>query len=483
MHRHTRITKRLSRDSDLSQNNAMDMSLDATAQADLVRRGEVTALELFEASRDRIARFNPSVNAVIADLSDHALGQLRRPLAGPFAGVPMVLKDASSELAGAPLTLATRYLRDCGYRSTQTTELTRRFLAAGFIIVGKTNLPEMSNGATTEPEAFGPTRNPHDSERTVGGSSGGSAAAVASHMVPVAHGADATGSLRYPASACGVLTLKPTGGRVPSLPAYGEPSPDSPWAEFALTRSVRDLAGLWQCLADDPGPVPHSPGRLKIGLMPGDPLLGFDPHPECRAAVEHAGRALESLGHHVELAYPPSYDGAPYRYGDAIGRLVNRLRADALTWLVARGQRSLQPGDLSDDVLESAQLGASIGDAERDTLIAAIEAVLAPSLSWWTEFDVLVSPVMRRPPWRIGGPESAAVVGQYCFPSSINRQPALSLPIATSTTGLPIGVHFVGAPGSDELLLALAAQLEAAEELTVSPPGAHPTPGRPHQSS
>ncbi len=460
----------------------MDMSLDATAQADLVRRGEVTARELFEASRDRIAALNPSINAVIADLSDHALGQLQRPLAGPFSGVPMGLKDASSELAGTPLTLATRYLRDSGYRSTQTTELTRRFLAAGFVIVGKTNLPELSNGATTEPDVFGPTHNPHDVDRTAGGSSGGSAAAVASHMVAVAHGADATGSLRYPASACGVLTLKPTGGRVPSLPAYDDPNPNSPWAEFALTRSVRDLTGLWQCLADDPGPVPHSPGRLKIGLMPGDPLLQLEPHPDCRSAVESVGRTLESLGHHVELTYPPSYDGAPYRYGDATERLVNRFRADALRWLVARGQRTLQPGDLSDDVYTSAQLGASISDDERDALIAEIEAVLAPSLSWWTEFDVLVSPVMRRPPWRIGGPDTAAVVGQYCFPSSINRQPALSLPMAVSESGLPIGVHFVGAPRSDELLLALAGQLEAAGELTISPPAAHPTPGRHRQS-
>lgn len=219
--------------------------LDATAQAALVRSRDLAPSELVEAAIARVDALNPAVNAVVTPLYDDALAAAAHvDLDAPFAGVPLLVKDACLQVEGTPYYLGLRALRDTDYRSTRTTLLARRLRGAGCIFLGKTNVPELSATASTEPPAFGPTRNPWDLARTPAGSSGGSAAAVACGMTSLAHGADGGGSLRYPAAACGVVTLKPSRGRVPSETATGEPDLLGTWSEFALGRTVRDLAAL-----------------------------------------------------------------------------------------------------------------------------------------------------------------------------------------------------------------------------------------------
>ncbi|MDA1002909.1 MAG: amidase, partial [Chloroflexi bacterium] len=284
--------------------------LDATEQAALVRRGEVSPDELIDIAVARIERLNPRVNAVIALFPEAARRQARerRTRDAPFAGVPMLLKDAVQELAGTPYTLATPLLRDLGHRSPRTTEFARRLRRAGFVFIGKTNLPELSSGVTTEPEAFGATRNPWDLNRTVSGSSGGSAAAVASGMVAIAHGGDATGSLRFPAAACGVATLKPTRGAMPHRTPAAQPDAHRVWTDFVLTRSVRDLRGVLASVRNDhpPAPAPNATRHLRIGLLTEDVIARQAVDPTCVAAVERAGEALRGLGHRVEHAHPPA---------------------------------------------------------------------------------------------------------------------------------------------------------------------------------
>jgi len=278
--------------------------LDATAQAELVRRRELSPRELVEAAIARIEALNPRVNAVVTPLYDRALSRAgAAPGDAPFAGVPMLLKDACAQFEGTRYCLGTRVLRDMDYRSPHTTELVRRFRRAGFVFLGKTNVPEMSGGITTEPDAFGPTRNPWDLSRTPGGSSGGSAAAVACGMVAVAHGSDAGGSLRYPAACCGVVTLKPSRGRVPSCTPTGAPDTFRLWSEFVLARSVRDLAGVLDAVhgpearTTSAAPPPARPYAeelratsrpLRIGLLCSDVMAGIPTDAVCVDAVRRA---------------------------------------------------------------------------------------------------------------------------------------------------------------------------------------------------
>src|SRR5438093_3743718 len=271
--------------------------LDAVAQAALVRSREVTPLELLDAAISRINLLNRQINAVITPLYERGRAQTSSvEPAAAFAGVPMLLKDACQQIEGTPYYIGTSVLRDIGYRSTRTTELTEGFERAGFLPLGKTNVPELSSGATTEPRAFGPTRNPWDLTRTPGGSSGGSAAAVASGMVSVAGGGDAGGSLRYPAACCGLVTLKPSRGRVPTETPTGDEDVLGMWSEFVLARSVRDLAAILDAVGG-PGrdeaivaPAPERPYAdeigapsepLRIGLMPSDVSSGMSVDPDC----------------------------------------------------------------------------------------------------------------------------------------------------------------------------------------------------------
>ena len=431
--------------------------LDATAQAALIRSGETTPHELVELALARIARLNPTINAVITPLPDEA----RRIAAElpdddrPFRGVPILLKDGGEELEGTRYTLATPVLRDLDYRSTRTTELPRRLLHAGFVPVGKTNLPELSSGFTTEPAAFGPTRNPWDLHRTVGGSSGGSAAAVAAGFTAIAQGSDATGSLRVPAAACGVATLRPTPGRVPTTIPAEQPI-EHLWSAFVLARSLRDLVGTFEVVANDGAPPAEVPG-LRIGLLTHDPGTDNEIHPAVIAAVERASAALESRGHDVTIAFPPSLDGFMARIGPALADTAAPAREAQLRWLERTTGRPLQPGDLGKDY---ERLDGELTPSRMAANLIGLESAVL--LAWWQDFDVLVTPTVRQPAWPLGQADGAQHTGLFVFPYSFTRQPVLALPLGASAEGLPVSVQLVARAGEDELLLALGAQLETA---------------------
>ena len=291
-------------------------NLDAIAQAELVRKKKIKAIQLVESAIERIERLNPTLNAVVTPMYEYArekaLGAIPE---APFAGVPFLLKDFLAEFAGVRFTEGTAFLRD--YIPDEDSELVKRYKRAGLIIVGKTNMPELAVGITTEPHLFGPTHNPWDTNRTPGGSSGGSAAAVAAQMVPMAHANDAGGSIRIPASCCGVFGLKPTRARNPLGPRYGDLFTGLV-AEHALTRSVRDSAALLDATSGselgDPywAPPPArpfiqevgaEPGRLRIAFSSQAPL-GTEVHPDCVAAVRDAATLCAELGHDVVEASP-----------------------------------------------------------------------------------------------------------------------------------------------------------------------------------
>src|SRR5262245_10560041 len=301
--------------------------MDGLALAKLVRTKQVSPHELLDAAIERIERANPAVNAVVTAMYDEARHTLAGPLPdGPFTGVPFLLKDGgSAAYAGVRLTSGSRYLLD--YIAPADGELTRRYKAAGLVACGKTNLPEFGLQPTTEPEALGPTRNPWDTERTPGGSSGGAAAAVATRMVPMANGSDSGGSIRVPASCCGVFGMKPTRSRMSGgRRSLGVSMRAALLSENCITLSVRDSAALLDATAGPiPGdayvaPPPPRPYLEEIGADPGQLRIvfsresptGAELHADCLAAVEDAARLCESLGHHVQEGVPHFGLGALY---------------------------------------------------------------------------------------------------------------------------------------------------------------------------
>lgn len=326
--------------------------LDATGQAALVREGSATAVDLVEAAIARIEALNPSINAMITPLYDLAREQMRGvDLGAPFAGVPILLKDASLEVEGTPYYLGTSVLRDLGYRSQRTTELAHRLRRAGFIFVGKTNCPELSAGITTEPRAFGPTRNPWDLSRSPGGSSGGSAAAVAAGMVSIAHGGDGTGSLRYPAACCGVVTLKPSLGLVPAEAPAAIPDDLQVWTEFVMARSVRDLAGVLDAVFSQPvhalSALGRTPRAMRVGILGRDAVSGMAVDPACVDAVAMAGWELAEAGHTVGK----SLSGSPGRLG----------REDDAVFSSSGGSRTRRASTVARGTIRSPHNGARSG--------------------------------------------------------------------------------------------------------------------------
>src|SRR5947207_12737024 len=295
--------------------------LDATAQAKLVRDGEVSPLELVDAAINRIEKLNGELNAVIHPLFDQARARARGDLPeGPFRGVPIVFKDLLAAVEGDPDHEGMRFVKGASWHADHTDALARRYLDAGFVCVGRTNTPELGLVPTTEPEAYGPTRNPWDTSRTTGGSGGGSAAAVASGMVAVAHANDGGGSIRIPASCCGLVGLKPSRGRTSLMPDYSVVD-DLLVVELCVTKTVRDTAGVLDALQGAalgdtrraPAPdrsyrpeVGQSPAKLRIGPLTHNPLDTGEIHPDCVTAARETARLLESLGHTVEETFPSS---------------------------------------------------------------------------------------------------------------------------------------------------------------------------------
>lgn len=477
---------------------------DATALAALVRSGEISSSALVEAAATRIAGVNPMLNAVISTRLDAARREAERPSGRvPFGGVPFLIKDLTPE-AGEPFTLGSVFFRN--YRGDVTPEVILRFRRAGLISLGRTNTPEFGLLPTTEPALFGPTRNPWDLDHSPGGSSGGAAAAVAAGIVPMAHASDGGGSIRIPASACGLFGMKPSRGLIPLFPPA---TSDYVSTSFCVSRSVRDAAALLDAVAGPvPGarftpPQPRAPYREHAAVDPPPLRVAFtihdfagEPvHPDCAAAVSNTVFLLEALGHHVEEA-APELDGAALAEAfltwwkampqagflqilDAVeqrrgGKALRRILGDVRTMrAVARidkrraGKDPFEPFTLA---LVERALELTPGDVllATTTLQAASYALGA----FLTEYDILLSPTLGEPPKRIGEidqtlpfDELEDLLSRYVpFTPIANFSgfPAMSVPLAWNDAGLPIGSHFIGPHGGEALLFQLAGQLERA---------------------
>ena len=471
----------------MSATAADALALDAVGQAELVRRGEVSAGELVEAAIERLEEVNPALNAVIHPLYDKgraAAGSAQ----GPLAGVPMVLKDLGAHSAGDPHHSGMALLRSLGWTEPDESELVRRFRAAGLVIVAKTNTPELGLLPTTEPLSTGPTHNPWDTSRTPFGSSGGSAAAVAVRAVAVGHANDAGGSIRMPASACGVVGLKPTRGRITLAPDAGDALTGLIHEGF-VTRSVRDTAAVLDLVAGgapgDPYAAPAlrrplrqeagaDPGVLRIGVCAQPPAGRFESDPECAAAAEAAGRLLESLGHAVVEAWPPALEER------SLQRDFGRRMAAGGAWEIDRHWpqrlgREIGPDDVEPSTWAYAEAGRGTSAAELFELLERQGRAARSVAAWWAEggFDLLVTPTVPELPPPLG--EFAATPEEpgaplrrsiktvaFTAPFNVTGQPAISLPLHWTDDGLAVGVQLVAAFGREDVLIRVGAQLEQA---------------------
>ena len=465
---------------------------DATGLAALVRAGHVTPLELVDAAISRIETVDPQLNAVIhrrfeaARAEAAAMTGAAADGAAPFPGVPFLVKDITCHQAGEPFHEGMRFLRDRQWREASDTHLAARFRAAGLITVGRTNAPELGIVPTTEPEAYGPTLNPWDVTRSPGGSSGGSAAAVAARMVPAAHANDGGGSIRIPASACGLVGLKPSRGRT-------SPGPDgysvgALVVEHVVCRSVRDTAGLLDAVC---GPMPGDPyfappparpyalevgaepGRLRIGVLTAAPGGMAPVHPDCVAAATETSHLLESLGHAVEAAHPAALDDpgwAPHFFtlwaaGAALG----------LDGWSRRTGRTIGPDDVEPLTATLAQMGGALSALDLLAAHAWLGDATRRVAEWWAGgFDLLLTPTLAEPPVPLGtfvsppdnplfGLMRAGAFTPFTPPFNVTGQPAVSLPLHTTADGLPVGVQLVAAYGREDVLIRVAAQLEEAQ--------------------
>jgi amidase len=467
--------------------------LDGTAQADLLRRGEVTAAELAAAAVERITELNPLLNAVVLEMFEEG-GRRAAALKaqGPLAGVPFLLKNILCSGADEPVTMGMRAFAEAGYRQPHDTYLARRFKDAGLITLGKTNTPEFALKGATEPEVHGPTHNPWQLGRSPGGSSGGAAAAVASGMVPLAHASDGGGSIRIPASACGLVGLKPSRGRVSLGPDAGEM-----WHGFAcelgVTRSTRDTAALLDIahgfMPGDPYTAPTpvrpyreeigaDPGRLRIGLMDRAPSAWPALHEDCVEAARDAARLLEELGHVVELAHPRVLDELDYR--SLFYVIVTANTHAALEGAATVLGRPLGRDDMEEWTYALGELGAEQRTVEYlRSGSGQLHLLTREVASWFAEpfgprrYDLLLSPTLRTPPPPHGAmtappgdPLATRDLLMDLIPftpvANMTGQPAISLPMHWNAEGLPIGVHLMAEYGREDLLLRIASQLEKA---------------------
>lgn len=489
----------------MSQLAAMQLreydDLDATAMAALVRSGEVSPDELLVAAITRIEARNPALNAVVRTMFDHARASVAAGLPdGPLRGVPMLVKDLMADIAGIPTTSGSRLLEH--HTPGTDAEIVRRWRAAGVVFVGKTNTPELGLIGVTEPALHGPTRNPWNRDHTPGGSSGGSAAAVAARMVPIAGAGDGGGSIRIPASCCGLVGLKPTRARTPNGPDRAES-----WSGFTvqhvLARSLRDSALLLDVAAGpEPGaasmvPPPPRPFADEVGREPGRLRIAFstatffggDNHPECVQAVEDAAKLCASLGHDVVEAAPEFDRGAVVR---AWMTTVAANLAAEVRW-AERAVGRPAGNDIEPLTALTAMIGRQLGAAELVSLQFEAARACGQVGRFFGDHDVMLTSTLGRPPARIGefalpAVQRALIALVRRVPSrlaarqalemmvtdpqlraypntqlaNVTGQPALSLPLATDRGGLPLGVQLIGRFGDEATLLRLGAQLEQA---------------------
>ena len=464
---------------------------DMTALAELVQRRKASPTELLEAAIARAEALNPRFNFLAQKHYDYARAAIARGLPrGPFTGVPWLLKDLNTYIAGERTEQGSRYYK--GNRATVTSELVRRHERAGLVIFGKTTVPEFGLSATTESRATGLTRNPWNPDHTSGGSSGGASAAVAAGVVPGAHATDGGGSIRVPASCCGLFGLKPSRGRVPMGPLRTEG-----WGgmstHHAVTWSVRDSAALLDAThglergSRYGAPTPErpyleevlrKPGRLRIALNLSSPT-GTPVDPECVAAVREAAKLCESLGHHVEEA-APKIDATAL--GRAVFTMISAsiaadLRArEAATGIVA-GPEMIETVTRAFYDMGMKTSGVDFAAANNDLQTAGIAVA-----DFMDDHDLLLSPTLASPPVKLGilGLSPANIDSYYKavtefgpFSALMNQtgQPSMSVPLAMSKAGLPIGVMFSARFGDEASLFRLAGQLERAAPWWVRRPG------------
>ncbi|MEE9910943.1 MAG: amidase [Deltaproteobacteria bacterium] len=448
---------------------------DATALAALVRKKEITPLELVEDAIGRIEKINPVLNAVITPMYDLARAAARSALPdGPFTGVPFLLKDVLASYAGVRMTLGARVFRN--FIPKQDSELVSRYKKAGLIVVGKTNLPEFGILPTTEPELFGPTRNPWNTAHSSGGSSGGSAAAVAARMVPMAHGNDGGGSIRIPASCCGVFGLKPTRARI-SLAPMGDLI-SGLISEHALTISVRDSAALLDATAGalpgDPYWAPPikrpfvqevdiDPGRLRIAYTTESPR-GIPVHADCIHAVKDAAALCAELGHTV-------CEASPVVDADAVSQAFEVMwYASTASLIKMLGLKKEQVEPLTWGLYELSSANDAASYLMASQTMQHIARIVA---AFFETYDVWLMPTLAKPPLPLGAFEpqpdnpiagfiEAGTYSVFTPLSNATGQPAMSVPLFWNKEGLPIGVHFMSRFGDEATLFRLAGQLEEA---------------------
>jgi amidase len=477
---------------------------DGMGLAELVRAGEVSPAELVEEAIARIDAANPRINAVIRKMYERARETVSAGVPdGPFGGVPFLVKDLLCTFEGVPTSCGTRILKDVP--QPHDSEMARRYQAAGLVILGKTNTPEFGLLPYTEPEAFGPTNNPWDLTRTAGGSSGGSAAAVASGMVPLAAGGDGGGSIRIPASCCGVFGLKPTRGRTPTGPDVGEN-----WRgyvqEHVLTRSVRDSAAMLDAVAGPEVGAPYwappqerpylqevtsEPGRLRIAFS-SRPLLGHDVDIECLRAMRETVRLLEELGHELVEA-SPVVDREEFSV--AYLMVIAAETRDTVVQAAKLAGRKTSLADFEIGTRALAMLGQAFSAGEYAGALSYLQASSRDIARFFEEYDVLLTPTLARPPVPTGslqptdaerrqvGIMSRLNAGwlmkalsvikpladktfefmPYTPVFNVTGQPAMSVPLHWTSGGLPVGMHFVGRFGEEATLFRLAGQLERAQ--------------------
>jgi amidase len=466
--------------------------MDAVDQAALIRKGEVTPLELLEAAIERIERIDPVLNAVVIRWFDHARDTARAALPdGRFRGVPFLIKDLFAGYAGQRITNGNLALKNESVVSDADTTLVSRFRGGGLVIAGRTNSPELGSVPTTEPIAWGATHNPWDISRSPGGSSGGSAAAVASGMVPFAHASDGGGSIRIPASCCGLVGLKPSQGRISLGPIRDETALS---VELCVSRTVRDTATLLDAVRG-PGigdtviaPTPArryvlelgaDPGRLRIGLLDHNPQGGAIA-PECATAARAVATLLESLGHTVEPAWPAALADTSLRLHFAT--LWSTNMAVGLRKFEEQVGRPLAADEFEPINRAQAEIAAHFTAVDYALAFSAATHFRRALQTWWTEgWDLLLTPTVAELPLPLGvignNPDNPLEAVERAFqfipftpPFNMSGQPAINVPVEWTDTGLPVGVQLVAAYGREDVLLRVASQLETAR------PWAHRTP-------
>ena len=457
--------------------------LDAVALAATIRRGEVSATEVLESTIERLDAIDGDINAVIHRHDADARAAVDAGLPpGPFTGVPILMKDLWACEAGRPHHQGVQALKEHGALADRDTHLVEAYRAAGFVSLGRTNTPELGAGATTEPLAYGPSRNPWDLDHGTGGSSGGAAAAVAAGVVPAANASDGGGSIRIPAAMCGLVGLKPSRGRMSMGPHMDE------WGnsvQHVVCHSVRDSAAILDAtMGARPGdgviaPPPRAPYRvlatqdvasLQIGFLDHAIRTNTEIDPEVAAAVRSTAQQLESFGHTVEpsvpaplldesrsLAWSPAFVAGTAASVAAVERTIGR---------------KIRDGDIEPWTRFIADRAANLNPA---AVIAAQQAMTSfrrDTAQWWADgFDILLTPTCLRPAPRLGemAPDNEDLMAvqnttlhysQLTQPFNITGQPAISLPLTRSSDGLPIGLQFIAAYGREDLLLQLATQLE-----------------------